>query len=51
MVKSFMELIAASDKSDSADLTRHDINRRISLTEVKTYAEIYPYVDENSLVV
>lgn len=45
-VKSFIELLAASGISSPNQLKREHINRRISMTKVMTYKEIYPYAHE-----
>ncbi|PJA08876.1 MAG: FMN-binding glutamate synthase family protein [Flavobacteriales bacterium CG_4_10_14_0_2_um_filter_32_8] len=42
-VKSLTELLAATGLSESKDITREHINRRIGMNEVLKYNEIYPY--------
>ncbi len=49
-VKSFRELLAASNIEKPENLNRSHINRRVSLTEVLKYDEIYPYTKEGSLI-
>ena len=41
-VKSFIEMLAASGISSHKDLKRKHINRRMSIKDVLSYAEIYP---------
>lgn len=49
-VKSAVELMAAAGVSDTDDLNRHMIYRRVNAGEIKTYAEAYPYVLRGSLI-
>jgi glutamate synthase domain-containing protein 2 len=49
-VESFVELIAAAGIMKLEDLNRIHINRRVSMHSVLRYDEIYPYVEEGSLV-
>ena len=43
-IKSFVELMAATGVSTPKELSRKHINRRVSMSEVKTYEELYPSV-------
>jgi glutamate synthase domain-containing protein 2 len=43
-VKSFIELMAAAGLSHPNELKRNDIKRRVSMTQVLNYNEIYPNV-------
>lgn len=47
---SFSELIAASGIVNPSDLERKHINRRISMTNIMSYDEIFPSVKEGSLL-
>ena len=49
-IHSFLELIAAAGLDGPYDLQRGHINKRVSMYNVKTYAEIYPEIEENSLL-
>ena len=49
-VRSFLELIAAANVDKPSDLNRSHINRRVSMSEVSTYAQIYPTAEEGSLI-
>ncbi|NOY47462.1 MAG: FMN-binding glutamate synthase family protein [Chlorobi bacterium] len=49
-VKSFIELMAASGLSKPSELKRSDIKRRVSMTQVLNYNEIYPSVVKGSLL-
>ncbi len=49
-VKSFIELMAAAGVSTPKDLSRKHINRRVSMSEIKMYSELYPEVEEGSLL-
>ncbi len=46
-IHSFVELIAASGLSSHQELKRSHINRRISMKEVVTYEDIFPYAKTN----
>ena len=43
-VNSFVEFMGATGVNDLSKIKRHHVYRRISQTEIKTYAEIYPQV-------
>ena len=45
-VKAFYELIGAAGLKSPCDIRRSHISRRVSLSDVKTYEEIYPSVNE-----
>lgn len=47
---SFSELIAAAGVVNPVDLQRKHINRRVSMTKVLRYDEIFPYIEEGSLL-
>jgi len=47
---SFSELIAAAGVACPNDIERFHINRRVSMTKVMTYGEIYPHVKKGSLL-
>jgi len=49
-LKSFSELIAAAGIPSPGDLNRNHINCRVSMNKVLRYDQIYPYVEEGSLV-
>jgi glutamate synthase domain-containing protein 2 len=49
-VKSAVEMMAAAGISDPQKLHRHLIYRRVSASEIKTYAEAYPYILKGSLI-
>jgi len=47
---SFSELIAAAGAASPNEVERFHINRRVSMTKVKTYGEIYPHIKKGSLL-
>lgn len=49
-IHSFVELIAAAGIQKSSNLERKDINRRVSMSSVLKYDEIFPYVKVGSLL-
>lgn len=49
-VHSFLELCAASGLSSHLDLRPWHINRRVSLTEVRHYGDLYEYLDSGALL-
>ncbi len=49
-IHSFIELLAASGFSQPQQIDRYSINRRVSVNEVKTYADIYPYISRGCLL-
>ena len=49
-IHSFLELVAAAGLNSPSELTRDHISKRVGLYTVQTYEEIYPYVEEGSLL-
>lgn len=49
-IKSFAELVAAAGITKLDDLNRTHVNRRVSMTSVLRYDEIYPYIEKGSLL-
>jgi len=49
-IHSFLELIAAAGLDGPYDLKREHINKRVGMYNVLTYDEIYPEIQENSLL-
>ena len=49
-IHSFLELIAAAGLDGPADLRREHISKRVGMYVVKTYDEIYPYMEEGCLL-
>ncbi len=49
-VKAFYEIIGAAGIRTPGEITRNHIHRRISLSEVRTYEDLYPTVEEGSLL-
>ena len=49
-VKAFYELIGAAGLRNAAEIRRKHINRRISLSDVKTYEDLYPTVPEGAFL-
>jgi len=49
-IESFIELLAAAGLSQPSQINRRHINRRVFMNMVKSYAEIYPYVLDGSLL-
>ena len=49
-IKAFYELIGAAGLRSGHEIKRSDINRRISLSEVKTYEDLYPSINAGSLL-
>ncbi len=49
-VKAFYEIIGAAGIRTPGEITRSHIHRRISLSEVRTYEDLYPTVEEGSLL-
>ncbi|AMC11389.1 glutamate synthase [Lutibacter profundi] len=47
---SFSELIAATGVANPADLKRKHINRRVNMNTVLKYDDIFPYIEEGSLL-
>ena len=49
-VKSFAEILGAMGFSDPKQLRPRHLMRRISLSQVKDYSEIYPFINEGDLL-
>lgn len=49
-IKAFYELIGAAGLKTPSEIKRDHINRRISLSEVKTYEDLYPTMREGALL-
>ena len=49
-IKAFYEMIGAAGLRSPSEVKREHINRRISLSEVRTYEDLYPTVKEGSLL-
>lgn len=49
-VKSFLEIIAAAGMSSPSEIRPWHIQKRVSTTEVKHYAEIYNFVEKGALL-
>lgn len=47
-IKAFYEMIGAAGLKSPSEVRRSQINRRITLTEVRTYEELYPTVEEGA---
>jgi len=50
MITNLMELLAAAGLESTQDLRPHHINHRVSGTNVKTYAELYPSITDKCLL-
>lgn len=49
-IESFVELLAAAGIKRTDQIERKYINRRVNMTQVKTYEELYPSINEGSLL-
>ncbi|REG89943.1 FMN-binding glutamate synthase family protein [Winogradskyella sediminis] len=49
-IHSFLELVAAAGLNSPAELTRDHISKRVGLYDVKTYHDIYPPIEQGSLL-
>lgn len=49
-IHSFREMLAASGLSHQDQINRHMVYRRLNMNESKSYAEIYPYLEEGCLL-
>lgn len=49
-MKSFAEMLAAAGQKSTQEITRHHVHRRITMSEVRSYAHLYPYVPENAFL-
>ncbi|MFQ5447163.1 MAG: glutamate synthase-related protein, partial [Saprospiraceae bacterium] len=49
-VEAFVELMAAAGLSDPADINRSHVYRRVSMSEIRSYDELYPYLATGCLL-
>ena len=49
-IRSFLDLCAATGLESPAEITPHDVLRRIDATTIKRFDEIYEYLPEGSLI-
>lgn len=49
-VHAFAELLGAAGLANTAEISRHHVQRRISGDSVKSYAELFPYNERGSLL-
>jgi len=49
-IHSLLELVAAAGLDNPSELTRGHISKRVGMYNVQTYDEIYPYMEEGSLL-
>lgn len=49
-IEGLMEILGAAGLAHPAQLTRHHVRRRVSLNEVRTYAEIFGEMEPNCLL-
>ncbi|MDE2234231.1 MAG: FMN-binding glutamate synthase family protein [Gammaproteobacteria bacterium] len=49
-IRNFMWVLAAAGLTDPAQLKPELLNRRVSLTEIKTYRELYPYLESGDIL-
>ena len=49
-IESFVELLAAAGLREPTQINRRHIHRRVFMNMVKSYAEIYPYAPQGSLL-
>ncbi len=49
-VKSFVELLGAAGLQSAQEISRSHVFRRISMNEIKTYEELFPYLPEGCLL-
>src|SRR5690554_3950468 len=50
LIKNYVELLGASGLDETKNLTRSHIYRRVSLNEMITYEELFPSIDEGSML-
>ncbi|HHP7241285.1 MAG TPA: FMN-binding glutamate synthase family protein [Cyclobacteriaceae bacterium] len=50
-IKSFVELMAAAGLDDPANIDRSHVHKRISMSEIRTYEELYPPVKVGEFLV
>jgi glutamate synthase domain-containing protein 2 len=49
-IRNFMWVLAAAGLTDPGQLKPELLNRRVSLTEIKTYRELYPYLETGDIL-
>lgn len=49
-VHAFAEILGASGFSSTSQISRHNVHRRISGDSVKSYAQLFPYVERGSFL-
>ena len=49
-IHNFMWVLAAAGLTDPSQLKPELLNRRVSLTEIKTYRELYPYLESGDIL-
>ena len=49
-VKSLVELLAAAGLKSPDEIRRNHVYRRISMNEVRSYAELFPYLEPGCLI-
>ena len=49
-IRHFMWVMAAAGMNGPQDLKPEVLNRRVSLTEIKTYKELYPYLESGDIL-
>jgi hypothetical protein len=49
-VRNFMWVLAAAGLTDPGQLKPELLNRRVSLTEIRNYRELYPYLETGDIL-
>lgn len=49
-VKAFLEMLGASGMRTASEIRREHISRRVSMTEVRSYEDLFPTVEEGALL-
>ncbi|MDE2090883.1 MAG: FMN-binding glutamate synthase family protein [Gammaproteobacteria bacterium] len=49
-IRNFMWVLAAAGLTDPGQLKPELLNRRVSLTEIRTYRELYPYLENGDIL-
>jgi len=49
-LRSFVELMSAACISNPSGIKKKHVNRRVSAIQIMNYAQLYPYVEEKSVV-
>lgn len=49
-LKAFCELLGASGLGSTSEISRHHVQRRIAADKVKSYADLFPYIERGSLL-